>query len=85
MDFPVATEPLLHEIDVLDHPRINAGDFTRVVAAENVIHIVQSGEIILPVFVTIPDKQPLIRMDVIERQFAVGQCLSLRMREGRFQ
>lgn len=85
MDFPVATEPLLHEIDVLDHPRINDGDFTRVVAAENVIHIVQSREIIFPIFVTIPYKQPLIRMDVIERQLAVGQCLSLRMRKGRSQ
>jgi len=85
MDFPVATKPLLHKIDVFYHPRINGRDLTRVVTAEDVIHIVQSGEIIFPIFVTIPHKQPLIRMDVIERQFAVGQCLSPRMREGSSQ
>jgi len=70
VDLPLTAERLLHKIDVFDHARIHGGDLSRVMAAENVVEVVQRRQIVSSALVTIPDTQPLIGVNVVERQFA---------------
>lgn len=81
MDLPLPTERFLHQIDVLDDARVHRGHFTRMVAAKNVIELIQRRQIVLPLFIPIAHAQPFIGMHVVERQFALRQSFGLSTRK----
>lgn len=77
MNLLLATEFLLHQIHVLQHTHINSSYLTRVMAAQEVIHIIECREIIVPIFVSVGDIQPLIGPHVHQRQPALWKLTSL--------
>jgi len=66
MDLSRAAKGLLHEIEVLNDAGIHRGNFSRVMTTENVIDVVQRRQIVLSAFVTIPQAQPLIGVDIVK-------------------
>ena len=83
MDLSVPTERFLHEIDMLDDARVHRGHFTRMVAAKDVIELIQRRQIVLPLLVPIAHAQPFIGMHVVEGQFALRQSFGLSTRKRR--
>src|SRR5687767_7093355 len=83
MDFTPAAQGFLNQINVFDDSRIHRGDFARVVAAQDLIDVVQRRQIVVAPRVAVADPQPLIRMDVIKRQLAFRERISLSTREAR--
>ena len=53
MDLTGAMNSLVHKIDVLQQLHIHGGDFSRVMAPQNVIHLVQCRQVIIPSLITI--------------------------------
>ena len=60
----------LHEIEVFDDTRIHGGHFAGMMAAEDVVQVVQRRKIVAPSFIPVPNPQPLIGVHVIEGQIA---------------
>ena len=85
VNLTVPSQHLLHQIDMLDHSWIDRGHFARVMTAEDMIEIIQCGEIVLPASITIPDPQPFIGMHVIKRQLAFWKSSRLGTRKRRAQ
>ena len=85
MNLPCTAQRLLHQIDMLDHPGIHRSHFARVMTTEDMIEIVQCGEIVPPALVPITNPQPLISMHVIKRQLAFRQAFPLRTRRRNVQ
>lgn len=85
MNLASTAQCLLHKIDVLNHAGIDGNDFSRVMTAENMIQIVQGGQIVLALLVTIPNPQAFVGMHVIKGQLTFWKDLILgaRMRKGK--
>jgi len=66
MNLAFAAQRLLHQIDMLDDPGIDRGHLPRVMTAEQMIEVVQRGEIVLPVLISITDPQSFVGMYVIK-------------------
>ena len=71
MDLAGAIDRFMHEIDVLQHSHIDGSDFSCVMAAQNVIHLIQRRKVIVPCVITIADSQSFVRVYVEEGEFAV--------------
>ena len=83
MYFAFTAQPLLHQIDMLDHARIDRGHFPRVMTTEKMIELVQRREIVLPPLIAITHPQSFVGMHVIKRQLALRQDSSLCTRGRR--
>ena len=70
----------VHEIYVLQQLHIDGGDFSCVMATQNVIHLIQRRKVIVPCVITIPDSQPFVRVHVEEGEFAVRKFVCTRDR-----
>ena len=55
MDLAPAVDSLLHKIDMLQHAHIDGGHFSCVMTTQNMIHLIQRGEIIIAFIITILD------------------------------
>lgn len=75
-----AADRLLHEIDVLQHPHIDSGNLSGMMAAQNVIDLVKSSQVIIPGLISITDSQPFVCMHVKEGEFAVREVTRSRNR-----
>ena len=54
VDFSLSAKRFLHQVDVFDDPRIDCGDFSRMVTAENVVEIIQRRQIVPSAIVAVP-------------------------------
>lgn len=70
MNLAISPKRFLHQVDVFDDTRIHGGYFTRMMTAQDVVELVQRGEIVLTCLVTVPHPQPLIGVHVIKGQLA---------------
>lgn len=77
MNLLLATEFPLHQIHVLQYAHINSPDLTRVMAAQEAIHIIKRCQIIVPGFVPVRDIQPLIGPHIHQRQPTLWKLTSL--------
>lgn len=66
MNLPFTAQRLLHQIDMLDHPRIDRGHLARVMTAKQMIEIVQRGEIVPSALISITNPQSFVGMYVIK-------------------
>ena len=66
-----AIDRFVHEIDVLQQLHIDGGDFSCVMATQNVIHLIQSRQIIVPCLITIADSQSFVCVHVEKGEFGV--------------
>lgn len=78
VDLFLTAEFLLHQIDMLQHTHVDSSDFARVMATQEVIHIIERHKVIVPVFVSVGDIQSLICPDAQQRQPAFWKFTSLR-------
>ena len=65
----------MHEIDVLQHPHIDGGDFSCVMATQNVIHLIQRRQVIIPCVIPIANSQPFVRVHIEEGEFTVRKVV----------
>ena len=75
-----AIDHFVHEIYVFQHSHIDGGDFSSVMATQNVIHLIQGRKVIVPCVITIADSQPFVRVHVEEGEFAVRKLVRARDR-----
>ena len=73
MDLACAIHRFVHEIDVLQQLHIDGGHFSCVVATQNVIHLIQSRQVIVPCLITIADSQSFVRVHVEKGEFSVRE------------
>ena len=71
MDLAGAIDRFLHEIHVLQHSHIDGGHFSCVMAPQNMIHLIQRRQVIVPCVITVTDSQSFVRVHVEEGEFAV--------------
>ena len=83
MDLACAMNRFVDKIDMLQQLHIHGGDFSRVMASQNVIHLIQRRQVIVPYLITIADSQSFVRVDIEEGKFGVRKFG--RAREGRTQ
>lgn len=75
MDFSCAVDRFLYEIHVFQHPYIHGSNFSRVMAAQNMIDFIQRRKIIVSSVIAIANSQSLIRMHIEENKFTVGEVV----------
>lgn len=75
MDLAGAGERFVHEIDVFQQLHIYGGDFSCMMATQNMIHLIQRRQIILPRVITIANSQSFVRMHVEEGKFGVRKLV----------
>jgi len=80
MDFTWATCRFVHEIDMLQQLHIDGGDFSCVMATQNVIHLIQRSQVILPCLITVADFQSFVRMYVEKGELGVREFVCVRFR-----
>ena len=80
MDFTRATCRFVHEIDMLQQLYIDGGDFSCVMATQNVIHLIQRCQVILPCLITVADFQAFVRMYVEKGELGVREFVRVRFR-----
>jgi hypothetical protein len=73
MDLAGTIDRFVHEVDVLQQLHIDGGHFSCVMATQNVIHLIQSGQIIVPCLITIADSQSFVRVHIEKGEFGVGK------------
>jgi hypothetical protein len=78
VDIFSAIDSFVHEIDVFQHSHIDSGDFSCVMATQNVIHLIQRRQVIIPCVITITDSQPFIRVHIEEGEFTVRKVVRTR-------
>lgn len=71
MDLACAIYRFVHEIDVLQQLHIDGGHFSCVMATQNVIHLIQSRQLIVPSLITIADSQSFARVHVKKGEFGI--------------
>lgn len=81
MDLAGAMNRFVHKIDMLQQLHIHGGDFPGVMAPQNVIHLIQRRQVIVPDLITIADSQSFVRVHVEKSEFGVRKFG--RAREGR--
>ena len=80
MDLSGTINRLLHEIHMLQHPYVDGGHFSRVMATKNMVHLIQRRQVIVPCVVSLADSQPFVGMHVEERQLPIGEFVRTRNR-----
>jgi hypothetical protein len=75
MDLAGAIDGFVHEIDVFQQSHIDGGDFSCVMATQNMIHLIQRRQVIVPCVITIADSQSFVRMHVEEGELGVGKLV----------
>lgn len=75
MDLAGAINRFVHEIDVFQQLHIDGGDFSCVMATQNMIHLIQRRQVIVPCVITIADSQSFVRMHVEEGEFGVRKLV----------
>ena len=80
VDLTRTIDRFVHEIYVLQQLHIDGGDFSCVMATQNVIHLIQRRKVIIPCVITIADSQSFIRVHVEEGEFAVRKLVRARDR-----
>jgi hypothetical protein len=83
MDLAGAMNRFVHKIDMLQQLHIHGGDFPGVMAPQNMIHLIQRRQVIVPDLITIADSQSFVRVHVEKSEFGVRKFG--RAREGRTQ
>ena len=78
MDFAGATDRFLHEIHVLQHSHIDGSHFSRVMATQNMIHLIQRRQVIVPCVISIADSQSFVCVYVEEGEFGVRKFVRAR-------
>ena len=78
MDLTGPSDRFVHEIDMLQQLHIDSGDFSCVMATQNVIHLIQRRQVIIPCVITITDSQPFIRVHIEEGEFTVRKVVRTR-------
>jgi len=73
-----AIDRLVHEIDVFKQLHIHGGDFPRVMATHDMIHVIQRRQIVLPRVITITDSQSFIRMHVEKCELGIRKLIRPR-------
>lgn len=71
MDLADAIDGFVHEIDVFQQSHIDGGDFSCVMATQNMIHLIQRRQVIVPGVITIADSQSFVRVHVEEGELGV--------------
>jgi hypothetical protein len=77
VDLAPAIDLFLHKIHMFQHTHIDGSHFSRVMTTQNMIHLIQRGEVIIAFVITILDLQPFVRVDVEEGKFAVREPASM--------
>ena len=80
VDFAGTIDRFVHEIYVLQHSHIDSGNFSCVMATQNMIHLIQRSKFIVPSVITKSDTQSFIRVNVEESEFAVRKVVRARDR-----
>jgi len=80
MDLAGAIDRFVHEIYVLQQLHIDGGDFSCVMATQNMIHLIQRHKVIVPCVITIADSQSFVRVHVEESEFTVRKLVRARDR-----
>jgi len=73
-----AIDRLVHEIDMFKQLHIHGGDFPRVMATHDMIHVIQRRQVVLPRVITITDSQSFIRMHIEKREFSIRKLVRSR-------
>ena len=71
MDLAGAINGFVHEINVLEQLHIDGGNFSCVMATQNMIHLIQRRQVIVPCVITIADSQSFVRVHVEEGELGV--------------
>ena len=80
VDLAGAIDRFVHEIYVLQQLHIDGSDFSRVMATQNMIHLIQRRKVIVPCVITIADSQSFVRVHVEEGECAVRKFVRARDR-----
>jgi len=78
MDLAGAIDRFVHKIDVLQQLHIDGGHFSCMMATQNVIHLIQSRQIIVPSLITIADSQSFVRVHVEKGELGVRKLVCAR-------
>jgi hypothetical protein len=78
MDLAGASDRFAHEINVFQQLHINGGNFSCVMATQNVIYLVQRRQVIVPCVITIANSQSFVRVHVEEGELAVRKLVRPR-------
>ena len=73
-----AIDRFLHEIYMFQHAYIDGGHFSCVVTTQNMIHLIQRGEVIITFVIAILDSQSFVRVHVKEGEFTVWEFTCMR-------
>jgi len=71
MDLAGTMNRLLHKIHMLQHSHIHRGNFSRVMAPHDMIHLIQRRQVIVPCIITKADSLSFVCVHVEEGEFAV--------------
>jgi len=80
VDLAGALDRFLHKIHMLQHSNIDGGDFSCVMAPQNMIHLIQRRQVIVSGVITIPNSQSFVRVHVEEGEFTVRKFVRTRDR-----
>jgi hypothetical protein len=71
MDIAGAINRFMHKINVFEQLHIDGGNFSCVMATQNLIHLIQRCQVIIPCVITIADSQSFVRVYIEEGEFGV--------------
>lgn len=71
MDLACPGHRFMHKIDMLQQLHIDGSNFSCVMAPQNVIHLVQSRQIIVPSLVTKANLQSFVRVHIEKGKFGL--------------
>ena len=83
MNLSGAIHGLVHEVDVFKQLHVHGCDFTCVMAPQDMIHLIQRRQVILPCVITVTDLQPFVRMHVEKREFGIRKLVRPRGRRAQ--
>lgn len=72
MNLAISTEGFLHQVDVLDKLGVHRGHLTSVMTSQDMVDVVERGEVVATLFVAKPDAQPLTGMNIVKRELSFG-------------
>ena len=78
VDLPPTIDRFLNEIHVFQHSHIDGGNFSCVMATQNMVHLIQRRNVIITFIISILDLQPFVRVHVEEGEFTVREFLCMR-------
>jgi hypothetical protein len=81
VDLVPATHCVLYEIHVLQHAHIDGGNFSCVMATQDMIDLVQRHKVVVACVITIPNSQSFVRAHVEEGEFPIGKFVRTRKRK----